>query len=73
MNFVSFKGDVCCWHCQACHPYERLLDEHTCEDCGEGRWPHDNKTECFDLEQKVSYESVNICFCIQFMNTSVLR
>ena len=53
--FFHFQGDSCCWHCQECQPYERLLDEFTCEDCGEGRYPIDNKTECYDLEQKVCY------------------
>ena len=27
-----------------------MKDEHTCEDCGHGRWPYDDKLSCYDLE-----------------------
>lgn len=30
-----------------------MVDKFTCEDCGNGFWPHANKTECFELSSKV--------------------
>ena len=27
-----------------------MKDEYTCEDCGHGRWPYDDKLSCYDLE-----------------------
>ena len=62
-NFLFFQGDNCCWHCQECQPYERLLDEFTCEDCGDGRWPHANKSECMDLPQKVIFKDIFCTYC----------
>ena len=53
LTILIFKGDSCCWHCQKCDAYARLVDEFTCEDCGNGSWPHENKTECYELERKV--------------------
>ncbi|XP_014679765.1 PREDICTED: metabotropic glutamate receptor-like, partial [Priapulus caudatus] len=46
------QGETCCWFCQKCAPYEYLLDELTCRDCGYGRWPLGAKNGCYGLEQK---------------------
>uniref|UniRef100_A0A8C9TQ53 Metabotropic glutamate receptor 2 n=1 Tax=Scleropages formosus TaxID=113540 RepID=A0A8C9TQ53_SCLFO len=45
-------GDVCCWICIPCQPYQYLLDEFTCMDCSFGQWPLDNLTGCFDLPEE---------------------
>ncbi|XP_059800876.1 glutamate receptor, metabotropic 2a [Hypanus sabinus] len=50
-------GDVCCWLCIACHPYEYLYDEFTCVDCGPGRWPTEDLSACYDLpEEYIKWE-----------------
>ena len=43
------QGDHCCWICAKCDPWEYVLNETHCEDCGEGRWPHKDKASCYDL------------------------
>ncbi|XP_038871329.1 metabotropic glutamate receptor 2-like [Salvelinus namaycush] len=45
-------GDVCCWICIPCQPYQYLLDEFTCADCSFGQWPQANLTGCFDLPEE---------------------
>ncbi|XP_015202876.2 metabotropic glutamate receptor 3 isoform X1 [Lepisosteus oculatus] len=45
-------GDVCCWICIPCQPYQYLLDEFTCMDCSFGRWPLENLTGCYDLPEE---------------------
>ncbi|MBN3277158.1 GRM2 protein, partial [Polyodon spathula] len=50
-------GDVCCWLCIPCQPYQFLVDEFTCMDCGFGRWPMENLTSCYDLpEEYIHFE-----------------
>lgn len=49
---IMRAGDHCCWICKTCAPYEFLPDEFSCQDCGIGRWPVQNKTSCFNLDQK---------------------
>ncbi|XP_026504717.1 metabotropic glutamate receptor 3 isoform X1 [Terrapene carolina triunguis] len=50
-------GDVCCWICIACEPFEYLADEFTCADCGSGQWPTADLTGCYDLpEDYVKWE-----------------
>uniref|UniRef100_A0A4W3GH12 Metabotropic glutamate receptor 2 n=1 Tax=Callorhinchus milii TaxID=7868 RepID=A0A4W3GH12_CALMI len=50
-------GDVCCWICIACQPYEFLIDEFTCSDCGRGRWPNPELSGCYDLpEEYIKWE-----------------
>ena len=44
------QGDHCCWICAKCDPWEYVLNETHCADCGEGRWPHKDKVSCFDLD-----------------------
>ncbi|XP_068406571.1 metabotropic glutamate receptor 3 isoform X1 [Eschrichtius robustus] len=44
-------GDVCCWICIPCEPYEYLADEFTCMDCGLGQWPTADLSGCFDLPE----------------------
>ncbi|XP_006834399.1 PREDICTED: metabotropic glutamate receptor 3 isoform X3 [Chrysochloris asiatica] len=44
-------GDVCCWICIPCEPYEYLADEFTCMDCGPGQWPTTDLSGCFDLPE----------------------
>ncbi|XP_041047810.1 glutamate receptor, metabotropic 2a [Carcharodon carcharias] len=51
------RGDVCCWLCIACHPYEFLYDEFTCMDCGPGRWPTEDLSSCYELpEEYIKWE-----------------
>lgn len=45
-------GEVCCWLCMPCQPYEYRLDEFTCADCGLGYWPNASLTGCFELPQE---------------------
>ncbi|XP_067089983.1 metabotropic glutamate receptor 2-like [Osmerus mordax] len=45
-------GDVCCWICIPCQPYQYLLDEFTCADCSFGEWPLANLTGCYDLPEE---------------------
>uniref|UniRef100_A0A8C0IUF4 Metabotropic glutamate receptor 2 n=1 Tax=Chelonoidis abingdonii TaxID=106734 RepID=A0A8C0IUF4_CHEAB len=45
-------GDMCCWICITCQPYEYLLDEFTCMDCGLGYWPNDTLNGCYELPQE---------------------
>ncbi|XP_048356815.1 metabotropic glutamate receptor 3 isoform X2 [Sphaerodactylus townsendi] len=44
-------GDVCCWICIPCEPFEYLVNESTCADCGPGRWPRADLTGCYDLSE----------------------
>ncbi|XP_072328139.1 metabotropic glutamate receptor 2 [Scyliorhinus torazame] len=51
------RGDVCCWLCIPCHPYEFLYDEFTCMDCEPGRWPTEDLSSCYDLpEEYIKWE-----------------
>ncbi|KAG7472470.1 hypothetical protein MATL_G00109040 [Megalops atlanticus] len=45
-------GDVCCWICIPCQPYQYLLDEFTCMDCSFGQWPLENLSGCYDLPEE---------------------
>ncbi|KAG5835768.1 glutamate receptor, metabotropic 2a isoform X1 [Anguilla anguilla] len=45
-------GDVCCWICIPCQPYQYLLDQFTCMDCGFGQWPLENLSGCYDLPEE---------------------
>ncbi|XP_072540676.1 metabotropic glutamate receptor 2 [Salminus brasiliensis] len=45
-------GDVCCWICIPCQPYQYLLDEFTCADCSFGLWPLANLTGCYSLPEE---------------------
>ncbi|EMP33885.1 Metabotropic glutamate receptor 2 [Chelonia mydas] len=45
-------GDMCCWICIPCQPYEYLLDEFTCMDCGLGYWPNGTLNGCYELPQE---------------------
>uniref|UniRef100_A0AAV2M446 Metabotropic glutamate receptor 2 n=1 Tax=Knipowitschia caucasica TaxID=637954 RepID=A0AAV2M446_KNICA len=45
-------GDVCCWICIPCQPYQFLQDEFTCADCIFGQWPLANLTGCYDLPEE---------------------
>ena len=46
------EGDVCCWICTKCQPFEYVKDEFTCADCGEGGWPLPEMNGCFRLEEQ---------------------
>ncbi|CAG0890687.1 unnamed protein product [Cyprideis torosa] len=48
----DFEGDTCCWICDKCEPYEYVFNEFTCVDCGPGRWPYEDKQDCYDLPQQ---------------------
>lgn len=59
IKFSSLQGDTCCWVCDNCEEYEYVYDENTCRDCGPGRWPHEDKLSCFDLEiQYMRWETI---------------
>ncbi|KAF6726107.1 Metabotropic glutamate receptor 3 [Oryzias melastigma] len=45
-------GDVCCWICIPCQPYQYLQDEFTCADCSFGQWPLANLTGCYELPEE---------------------
>ncbi|KFM79254.1 Metabotropic glutamate receptor, partial [Stegodyphus mimosarum] len=49
---ITQSGDVCCWICHRCEPWEYVVDEFTCRDCGHGRWPYPHKQSCYDLDQQ---------------------
>lgn len=42
-------GDTCCWICSRCEPWQYVVDEFTCADCGDGRWPYPHKQSCYNL------------------------
>lgn len=42
----------CCWICTECKPWEYIVNETTCMPCEEGKWPHENKSECYELPLK---------------------
>lgn len=59
VKHVGESGDTCCWICIMCDDWEYVKDEFTCEDCGEGRWPFEDKKSCFDLpEQYMRWRTV---------------
>ncbi|CEF60191.1 Metabotropic glutamate receptor 3 [Strongyloides ratti] len=41
--------EICCWACSKCEDHEYLSDEATCTDCGLGRWPKENRLECYEI------------------------
>lgn len=43
---------MCCWACGKCEDFEYLINETTCMDCGEGRWPQTDRRSCYDLTDK---------------------
>ena len=71
-------GDVCCWICIPCEPYEYLVDEFTCMDCGPGQWPTADLSGCYNLpEDYIRWEDawaigpVTIA-CLGFMCTCIV-
>ncbi|XP_060600665.1 metabotropic glutamate receptor 3-like isoform X2 [Ruditapes philippinarum] len=59
MKHVGEDGDMCCWVCIKCQPFEYLKDEYTCKDCGEGRWPYEDRLGCYQLEEQyMQFDSV---------------
>ena len=64
------QGDTCCWICTKCKPWEYVKDEFTCEDCGEGYWPYEQKRSCYKLEEK--YIRWNSVFAIVPVCLSIL-
>ena len=42
----------CCWVCITCEPWQYVEDEFTCIDCDTGRWPIEDKTSCFNLQEQ---------------------
>ncbi|XP_022245723.1 metabotropic glutamate receptor-like [Limulus polyphemus] len=63
-------GDICCWICSSCKPWEYVLDEFTCADCGHGRWPYADKASCYDITQQ--YMRWNSYFAIVPIGVSCL-
>nr|XP_046191006.1 metabotropic glutamate receptor 2-like [Oncorhynchus gorbuscha] len=45
-------GDVCCWICIPCQPYQYLKNEFTCADCKFSEWPLANLTGCYNLPEE---------------------
>ncbi|XP_078518360.1 metabotropic glutamate receptor 2 [Lissotriton helveticus] len=45
-------GDMCCWICIPCQPFQYLLDEYTCKDCDLGYWPNETLNGCYELPQE---------------------
>ncbi|XP_014670624.1 PREDICTED: metabotropic glutamate receptor 1-like [Priapulus caudatus] len=43
---IQDGGVKCCWTCMPCEPDEFMLDELTCQSCGQGWWPNENLTAC---------------------------
>ena len=48
-----------------CQDHEFVVDEFSCRDCGVGRWPHTNKSSCFDIEVREVPASFYITFEIK--------
>ncbi|CAD5222740.1 unnamed protein product [Bursaphelenchus xylophilus] len=46
------SDEVCCWACGKCEDYEYLINDTTCMDCGQGRWPKPDRKSCFDLKDR---------------------
>lgn len=46
------QGEVCCWVCTACNPWDVVDDEFTCRPCESGWWPSPDKRRCVELEQQ---------------------
>ena len=59
------EGEKCCWVCTWCQDHEFVVDEFSCRDCGVGRWPHTNKSSCFDIEVSKIPASFYITFEIK--------
>ncbi|XP_018013510.2 metabotropic glutamate receptor [Hyalella azteca] len=49
---IMQQGDTCCWICTACKPYEMMVNQSACKDCGPGWWPHDNMSSCYKLPHR---------------------
>ena len=45
---------MCCWACVPCKKHEYMVSYKECADCGAGKWPHENRTSCYELPAKVS-------------------
>lgn len=66
VKHVGEDGDMCCWVCIKCQNWEYLKDEYTCVDCGEGRWPYQNRLGCYKMEEQYMqwdsiYSLIPIC------------
>ncbi|XP_068228266.1 metabotropic glutamate receptor [Palaemon carinicauda] len=59
---IMQQGDACCWICTPCKDWEMIVGEFACEDCGNGRWPYEDKSDCYDLPHK--YMQWNSIFAI---------
>lgn len=71
------QGDTCCWICTKCRPYEYVVDEFHCRDCGQGFWPHTNKSSCYELEERhidwsSVYAIIPICLSLAGIVTTLL-
>uniref|UniRef100_A0A1I8AVZ6 G_PROTEIN_RECEP_F3_4 domain-containing protein n=1 Tax=Steinernema glaseri TaxID=37863 RepID=A0A1I8AVZ6_9BILA len=59
------KDEICCWACGKCEDFEFLVNETTCVDCGYGRWPTEDRTDCYDLAlQDLKYMRWNSWYSI---------
>ena len=58
-KYIGPNMDSCCWMCIKCESWQYLKDEYTCDDCGYGQWPNEDKRGCHDLpEQHMQWNSV---------------
>lgn len=55
------KGEIkniesvqCCWICRPCKIYEITVDDFTCRDCGEGRYPNEDRRSCYEVQVTTS-------------------
>ena len=58
---------ACCWVCSPCRPWEFVERETACGDCGEGRWPTEDKTGCVSLEARYlspAYAALPACLSL---------
>ncbi|XP_076043149.1 metabotropic glutamate receptor-like [Oratosquilla oratoria] len=67
---IMQQGDTCCWICSSCKAWEMVADEFTCRDCGDGRWPFEDKLSCYELPHK--YMRWNSIFAIVPVTISCL-
>lgn len=45
----KIKKRSCCWECVKCKEYEFIVDDHTCKDCGKGKFPYPNRSLCYAI------------------------
>lgn len=57
---ILFKqgDDTCCWKCRDCPSYNVRPDEFHCEECPQGEYPNEDRTECLPIpETYIDYKN----------------